>query len=213
MRDFFAQDGVAPIKPSDCHWLLLNKHYARRIPSISYAFGLWRSGELAGVVTYGSPAAAPVRTGMLGPEMADRVLELNRLCLDHNRKGEASHLVGRSLRMLPRPTAVISYADCAQGHLGIVYQATNFLYCGLSEKRTDWALKGAEGRHGQSIADEMRGVPNRAEAMRKKYGEAFYLSPRSRKHRYVYFVGSRREVAEMREALRYPISEYPREAA
>ncbi len=211
MRDFFAQDGVHPIRNSDCYWLLLNKHYARRIPSISYAFGLWRNGGLAGVVTYGKPAASTVRTGLLGPDMADRVIELNRLCLDENRPNDASHLVGRSLKMLPKPCAVISYADCEQGHLGYVYQATNFLYCGLSEKRTDWALRGNEGKHGQSVADEMRGVENRAEAMRKKYGDAFYLKPRSRKHRYVFLCGSRKDVKTMRAQLRYPVLAYPKE--
>jgi hypothetical protein len=61
----------------------------------------------------------------------------------------------------------------------------------LSAKRTDWKVKGKEHLHGQTIADEFRGVKNRAQAMRDKYGDDFYLKPRPRKHRYIYIVGSK----------------------
>lgn len=210
---FAEPDGVRPIHAAETHWLLLNKHYAKRIPNIRYAFGVWEGGLLLGVCTYGTPAASPVRTGMLGPEMASRVLELNRLCLAENRKNLASHLVGKSLKQLPAPSAIISYADTAQGHVGTVYQAANFMYCGLSAKRTNWTLRGQEGLHGQSVADKMRGVPNRAQAMRDRYGEDFYLTPRSRKHRYVYFVGTKKHRKEMLSALRYPVQDYPRSAS
>jgi hypothetical protein len=59
----------------------------------------------------------------------------------------------------------------------------------------------------------MRGVPDRAAAMRAKFGDSFYLEQRSRKHRYVYFVGSKREKRDMLAALRYPIEQYPKLAA
>ncbi|MGL5735477.1 MAG: hypothetical protein ACRCYS_11475 [Beijerinckiaceae bacterium] len=208
----FALDGVFACKPSDTHWLLLNKHYAKRLPVIQYAFALWSGGQIAGVCTFGPPSSAPLRRGLLGAEFQDRVIELNRLCLDVNYRNMASRLVGASLRLLPRPLAVVSFADTAQSHLGIVYQATNFHYCGLSAKRTDWKLKGAEHLHGQSVADEFRGFPNRAAAMKAKYGDAFYLAPRSRKHRYVYFCGSKKQKREMMAALRYKIEPYPKSA-
>src|SRR5690606_39337100 len=102
------------------------------------------------------------------------------------------------------------YADTAQGHKGYVYQACNFLYCGLSAKRTDWKVKGKEHLHGQTIADEFRGVPNRAEAMRNKYGDDFYLAPRPRKHRYVYIVGSKTFKRKVMNALKYGVEEYPK---
>ena len=36
---------------------ILDIHYARRMPSISYAFGLFNNNLLIGIVTYGSPAS------------------------------------------------------------------------------------------------------------------------------------------------------------
>jgi hypothetical protein len=209
----FMPDGVAAIAPELAMPLILNVHYARRSPSISYAFGLYKNGEVVGIVTYGTPPSSTLRNGLIGKEMAGRVLELNRLCLMNNEPNVASNLVGKSLKMLPRPTAIVSFADTAHGHFGYVYQATNFIYCGLSANRTDWKIRGEEHLHGQTISDRFRGVKNRAQAMRDEYGDRFYLLLRSRKHRYVYFNGSKKERKEMLAALKYPILSYPKPEA
>lgn len=201
---------VERVPSKDTHDLLLNVHYARRLPSISYAYGLFLGGELEGVVTYGSPAASPVRKGLLGPENAHLVLELNRLCLRSNPYNGASRLVAASLKMLPRPKAVLSFADTSQDHLGIVYQACNFMYCGLSAKRTDWKIRGLEHMHNQTIVDMFKHRPDRAAAAREKFGDDFQLVDRPRKHRYVYLVGGRKEKRDMLAALKYPVLPYPK---
>ena len=196
-----------PVKEAE-PWLLA-RHYAKRMCPISYAFGAWHGANLIGVVTFGTPASAPLRGGVCGETWADKVLELNRLCCD-TKKNLASLLVGRSLSMLPKPSIVVSYADTAQGHVGYIYQATNFIYTGLSAKRTDWKIKGREHLHGAIVADESRGQENRAEWMRAKYGDDFYLGDRARKHRYVYFCGNRQQRTAMRTALRYAMEPYPK---
>lgn len=188
---------------------LLNIHYARRVPSVSRAFGLQVDGELEGVVTFGTPPSATLRRGVCGPEFQDHVVELNRLCLLHNERNDASWLVAASIRRVSQDVIYVSFADTAQGHYGTVYQACNFLYCGLSAKRTDWKVRGREHLHGQTIADEFRGQPNRAALMREKYGDDFYLEPRSRKHRYVLITGSRKFRKAATAALRYRTEDYP----
>lgn len=200
---------IRPITRHETMWLLLNVHYARRMPSVSYAYGLFVGDVLEGVVTYGTPPSATLRAGICGPDFIPNVLELNRLCFRTNRKNDASKLIGASLRMLPREKIIVSFADTEQGHTGKVYQATNFLYCGLSAKRTDWKLRGFEHLHGQTVADEFRGQENRSVLMREKYGDDFYLLPRPRKHRYVTFIGSKGFKAKARKALRYGVENYP----
>lgn len=201
---------VREIARNDCSEFILGIHYAKRWPSISYAYGLFDGDELIGVVTYGTPPSAPLRRGIAGDDYIGDVLELNRLCLRHNRKNEASMLIGRSLKMLPKNKIVVSFADTNQGHIGSVYQASNFIYCGLSAKRTDWKVKGLEHLHGQTIADEFRGVKNRAAAMREKYGDDFYLAPRPRKHRYIFITGSKSYKRRVLSDLRYPQAPYPK---
>jgi len=195
---------VAPITRDQCEPFIIGIHYAHRWPSISYAFGLFRYGDLVGVVTYGTPPSAPLRRGIAGDEYKLFVLELNRLVLRDNLPNEASRLVGASLKQLPKPRIVISFADTAQGHHGGVYRACNFTYHGLSAKHTDWKIRGNDGKHGQTVVDEFRGRSNRAALMREKYGDDFYLEDRPRKHRYIYLVGSKTDRRKMWAAIRYP---------
>lgn len=212
LSDLLCGYNVRIIERADCEPYILRIHYAKRWPSISYAFGLFLDNELCGVVTYGTPPSATLKRGIAGDEFKADVLELNRLCLKYNRKNEASILVGRSLRMLPINKIVVSFADTSQGHTGLVYQATNFIYCGLSAKRTDWKVKGKEHLHGQTIADEFRGFENRAQAMRDKYGDDFYLEPRARKHRYIFIVGNKHYKKKVLSALKYGVEPYPKAA-
>ena len=200
---------IKRISRSACAPFVLDIHYAKRWPSISHAFGLFDGADLIGVVTYGTPPSAPLRTGIAGPDLAPHVLELNRLCLRHNRHNEASRLVGASLRMLPA-SIVVSFADTSKGHVGTVYQACNFGYYGLSAKRTDWKIQGEEHFHGQTIADRYRGVANRAEAIRADYGDRFSLAPRSRKHRYITITGDRRWRRKVDPQIRYQREPYPK---
>lgn len=201
---------VKAINRNQCAPFILDIHYAARWPSISYAYGLFNKADLVGVVTYGTPPSSPLRRGIAGDNYAGDILELNRLCLKHNKKNEASFLVSHSLKLLPKNRIVISFADTEQNHTGTVYQAANFTYHGLSAKRTDWKIKGKEHLHGQTIADEFRGVKNRASAMREKYGEDFYLKDRPRKHRYIYITGSKTYRKNARKNIKYPEQQYPK---
>jgi hypothetical protein len=203
---------IKPVVWAEYQHLVLEVHYAKRRPPISFAFGLFKGDALAGVVCYGKPSSSPLRRGICGPENEGYVWELTRLVLVDNAKNEASMLVGRSLKMLAKPAIIVSFADTAEGHAGTVYQAANFIYTGLSAKRTDWTVAGMEGKHGQTIADEFRGKPGRrVDHMRAKYGDAFTLEPRSRKHRYIYFLGDKRQRAAFMAALRYKVAPYPKQ--
>ena len=92
---------------------------------------------------------------------------------------------------MPKGKFVVSFADTDQNHVGYVYQASNFKYYGLSAKRTNWKVRGKDGLHGVTVADELRGKPNRSKLMREKYGDDFYLEDRPRKHRYIYCTDKR----------------------
>ena len=147
---------VREITRAECAPYILEIHYAKRWPSISYAFGLFRDGVNVGCVTYGTPPSPTLRNGIVGKENASCILELNRLCLRNNLRNEASRLVARSIKKLPKGKVIISFADSSQGHAGIVYQACSFSYHGLSAKRTDWRVKGKEHLHQLTLTDEFR---------------------------------------------------------
>ena len=193
---------VMPINASEAVPWLLAKHYAHRKCSISYCFGAYRGCELIGIVTYGMPPSPHLCSGICGMEFKENVLELNRLCCE-NTKNVASTLVGRSLSMLPRPAIVVSFADTAQGHVGYVYQATNFIYTGKTDSdrktpRMDRCLRqGKHGRHDGRLPDGT--ADENAAVVRRKP-----------KHRYVFFVGSKHQKALMINNLRYQKQPYPK---
>lgn len=166
------------------------------MPCVTDAFGLFVDMNLIGVVTYGVPASRPLCIGLAGEKNEKNVLELNRLVLkpEYNGKNYASYLVAHSLKMLPNRTFVVSYADTAWSHVGYIYQATNFLYTGMSAKRLDTYQPG--GLHPRAY---------------DKNNHSKLKQTRSRKHRYVYLVGDKRTKREMRKELKYPvIDKYPK---
>ncbi len=187
---------VKRIAYSDTKQFILGIHYARKMPCVQFAYGLFDGDYPApvGIVTYGQPASPWLCKGIAGEENRKHVLELNRLVLypEYNGGNYASFLVANSLKMLPHRTYVVSYADWGGWHhVGYVYQATNWLYTGLTKPRTD---KFSDGGHSRHYA--------KGETRRQL---------RTAKHRYVYLVGDRREVKKMRKSLKYQvINEYPK---
>ena len=173
---------------------ILGIHYARRMPCVQYAFGLFNGSRMIGVVTYGQPASPSLCRGIAGEQNHKHVMELNRLVLlpECNGGNYASILVSKTLKMLPCGTFVVSYADWgAWGHVGYVYQATNWLYTGCTKPRTDKYSSSGHSRH--YAKNEIR------------------RQPRSAKHRYVYLVGDKRTRRKMLKELRYAvIKPYPK---
>ena len=196
-------------------WVLY-KHYAHRIPPISYAFGLYYIGVLQGICTYGVPMSSFLK-GCLGEEWSDKLLELNRLCVNEGLPRNAlSFFVGQTFKMLPSPTVLVSYADSGMNHHGYIYQATNWLYTGLSAKFEDYVVRGLEHLHPSSIGDragrsDKKGKFSHVEKLREMYGEEnVYLRERSRKHRYFYFIGDKRQKRQMMKCLPYKVEPYPK---
>lgn len=199
---------ILSLKPQEVSPWLLQKHYARRMPPISYAFGLF-APDLVGVVTYGVPSSSNLRSGICGDQWKNNVLELNRLVCNEG-KNYASFLVANSLKHLPHPTIVVSYADLAMGHVGYIYQATNFIYTGLSAKNQDYKIRGREHLHSQTINDMAKGQEDRVAWLKAKFGNDFYIEERSRKHRYIFFCGNKYQKRQMLNDLKYQVEPYPK---
>lgn len=186
---------ILSIDSCQTHDWLLNKHYAKRIPSISFAFGLYDENNIMqGVITYGKPASPSLCNGVCGIENRDYVYELNRLCVnDGLPKNTLSFFVSQSLRALP-PLIIVSYADTAQNHNGYIYQATNWIYTGATKERTD--IGSEDGTHSRHYDKGIDYTKNR------KF--------RSSKHRYINFTGSKKQKKYWRGCLKYKICDYPK---
>jgi hypothetical protein len=197
---------IKPLDYATAQSLVVKHHYLHRKAPMSFAFGLLDIGtdEIVGVVIYGVPSSSSLRSGLAGIEHVRNIYELTRLWIAPDvPRNAASYLIGNTLKLLDREY-IISYADTGVGHVGYVYQATNWLYTGLSAKRTNWTVEGYDG-HSQSLADKYS-----AEEIREKFGDKFSLTPRSRKHRYLYINARGKRKQELLDLVRYPIVEYPK---
>lgn len=184
--------------------IVIEKHYLHRKAPCSFAFGLFDGDEIMGVICYGTPSSAPLRRGLCGDEEKNNVIELTRLWVDDRvgKNGE-SYLIGNTIPLVDKEI-IVSFAEIQQGHVGLVYQATNWIYTGLSAKRMNWTVDDLQV-HCQTIADKYT-----ADELRAKYGDKFYMKPRPRKHRYVYFNCNKRRKRELLKKLKYGIEPYPK---
>ncbi len=196
---------VKPIDNATAQQVVVTHHYLHRKAPCSQAFGLFDdAGELRGVVMYGTPSSSSLRAGIAGKDQASNVVELTRLWIDDSTpKNSESYLIGNSIKHCAKEI-VVSFADTSQNHLGIVYQATNWIYTGLSAKRTDWQVQGID-KHGHTWADKYTAVE-----MRQLFGDKFTLVPRSRKHRYIYLNAKGKRRKELLALLRYEQQPYPK---
>jgi hypothetical protein len=203
---------VSSISVQDCKPWLLQKHYLRRMTSISFAYGLFRnSKELVGVCTFGNAIPLTMKKSICGEAFMDIVYELNRLCtLDSLEKNCNSYFLGEVFKQLPKPMIIVSYADKSVGHNGYIYQATNFMFTGESHTQMDWKLEGMEHLHSRTLMDEFAFEPDRVKKLKAKYGDRLYQVQRPPKHRYVLFLGDKRRKHQMMCHKRFDIKQYPK---
>ena len=181
---------VKPITYQDTKPFILGIHYARRMPCVQYAYGAFEGNLLIGIVTFGQPASPSLCKGVAGEKYRKQVLELNRLVFlpNYNGKNYASMLISKALKLLPKNLFIVSYADWGGwGHVGYVYQATNFLYTGMTKRRTDIYSPSGHSRH--------------------HCGDKTKRQIRTEKHRYIFITGNKKLL--LRE-LKYPVLPYPK---
>lgn len=174
---------------------LLPKHYSGRTPPISRAFGWFDNEELKAVCTFGKPASPALCVGICGKEYSHNVFELNRLCRTEDLNAPLSQFVSGCLKRLKSLNwIIVSYSDTQMNHHGYIYQATNFIYTGMTKPRTDmYTPNGKHSRHYK--VEDQKGIRR----------------VRSAKHRYVYFCTSDKKLKRAWvNALNYPIQPYPK---
>jgi hypothetical protein len=197
---------VKSIDSVQCIDWIMNKHYLKRVPSISFAFGLYELNILVGICTFGTPPSSTLLKCIAGEKWAANVIELNRVVCK-NEKNLCSFFISRAIKMLPKPKIIVSYADKSVNHNGYIYQALNFIYTGLSIVTYDPVIKGQEGKH-HSTSGAGRGMSKKE--MKDKWGDDVYWKKRDRKHRYIYFHGSKNDILNIRKDFKYSDFKYPK---
>tara|TARA_R100000808_G_C2152117_1_gene161417 strand:- start:135 stop:833 length:699 start_codon:yes stop_codon:yes gene_type:complete len=165
-----------------------------------YAYGIRWDGELAGVVVYGAPSPPIIATSVIGDKDSDKVIQLGRgACVHWAHPHAGSKLIAYSLKEIEKLgyQIVVAFTDPDAGEIGTLYQATNWLYCGATAKRPDYF--GADG-------------VRRTGHFRKGEVKELTMQPRTRKGRYVYLLGTKKQKRENKSKLLWPVERYPKRA-
>ena len=197
---------VRPITRQTALPMIVEKHYMHRVPPISRAFGLFADEDMIGVVTYGVSASTTLRKGVCGVDQASNVYELTRLWTEdfapHNAE---SFLIANTVKQLDKEI-IVTFAEINAGHVGTIYQAANFMYCGLSSKFRDPKVKGLEHQHHTTYAYGLN-----MQQLRDKYGaENVYYADRPRKHRYVLINAKKKRRKDLIKLIKYEVLPYPK---
>lgn len=192
--------------------LIVENHYSHKWTSCRYAIGLFDNGSLIGVAVYGFPVGRQTVKSITSNLNNDDVLELTRLWLiDEAPRNSESFFLGKTFDWLRKNTNIkvlISYSDPMQDHLGIIYQATNWMYQGNNTMLVKGYLHKINGEimHPRSVV---------AMYNTTKYDELIKIDSNysriemKKKHRYIYIL-RKKDRRKILSELKHPIKEYPK---
>ena len=204
-RTALQQIVVNPIPRNVAKKILVAHHYLHSFPGCTeLCFGAFSGSRLLGAITFGAGPANAFRL-VEGASIED-CLTLTRLWLsDELPPNSESRIIGICLRALKKHTRVkflVSYADPALGHLGIIYQAGGWLYTGLSEATPKFDIGDGVARHSRSLAQTFG---SHSLKYLSRQGLKIEVLPQIPKHRYIYFLDPK-----YRNRLKTPALPYPK---
>lgn len=220
--DSFKYDGT-PVREMDVRQVdakfarkyIASFHYSRTMPdSTRFSFAGYMNGKVCGIVCYGMGCGKNQYTALIPGIENGTYVELTRLwCADSYPRNTESKLIAESLKLLPpQIKLVLSFADESQGHIGVIYQATNWIYCGINAGGKMLRCEDGTIKHPRLLGihrmrhPELRELNN--QQLMNRYG--YTLVDGGRKHRYVYLRGSQRERREMFRLIEPKTRPYPK---
>jgi hypothetical protein len=219
----FSNAVVREISFAEAKEVILKYEYLGTMGTTRRAFGLFFDGELAGVECFGATGGSNVARSICGPEYADRVMTLSRgACVSWAHPHSASYLIARACRLmaLEGKNIFVAYADSDAGERGIIYRASNWFYCGMTDPGSLFVSPSGQVNDERNIEHFTRArsgggaaffpKPTRAEMRARMIQEGYKFFQRTPKHRYIGIYADRRLQKELTDALRWSVLPYPK---
>ena len=195
---------IRQLEPSAVRNTIEEHHYLHSLPATKWAFGFYLENVMAGAMAFGT-IPGPNAIAICGSKHQYRVLELTRLFVhDWAGKNAENRFIGAVFGMLVHTARaqggmiLLSYADSAAGHVGVIYQATNWIYTG--ESVSQLLMIDGELTHQRTASDRFGLLT----------GLGFKGIETSPKHRYVYFLGNKTQRKGLRRVLQWEEQLYPK---
>ena len=175
---------VAPCTYNAAKYAVEHWHYSKRMSADKkLLFGVWENEKFIGAVIYNRGSRE-----LFTSYTKDRggVCELTRVALrDH--KTPVTKIIKETIKLIkktqPKIEVIVSYADINQDHLGIIYQAGNWIYEGKIQRKS-WMMINGEKVHGRSAGS--RYGTSSIKWIREHIDPNAYYIPDKGRHKYVY---------------------------
>lgn len=139
---------VRPARAAQARELVEAWHYAHGMGRLTcgYTLHVRACGSPVAVAVFNPPSLGAAKFMAQGCCAHREVIGLSRLCFHPEAPRNAgSFLLARAVAALPQRWAVVgTYADEAQGVVGVTYQAANLSYLGRTEPRAVWTRGGVQ---------------------------------------------------------------------
>lgn len=134
-----------------------NWHYSKSIPKSKIVkVGAWENDAFIGVVLF-SYGATPGLVKPYGLKMNEGC-ELTRIALTQH-KSFVSRVMSKAMKMLktsnPGLRIIVSFADTNEKHHGGIYQATNWIYTGITQGCFFYKHKSGKMYHPRNVSENL----------------------------------------------------------
>lgn len=178
-----------------------NWHYSRCLPSGKLIkIGVWENSKFIGCIIFSSGANPNIGAPYCLNQQ--QVCELTRVALTKH-SNQVSKFLSVALILLrkkcPSLKLIVSYADPEQDHHGGIYQATNWIYEGITKPETHYISDKGFRIHSKTIRTRGKGFSTKL----KKEGKI--TTVKTYKYKYIYPLEK-----ELKERLKCLSKPYPR---
>lgn len=192
--------------------MIINYHYTHKWTNCRYALGLIVQDDIVGVGIYGYPVGRQVASSISPLIDNHDVLELTRLWINDNQpKNTESWFISRTMWWLKKHSNIrvlIAYSDPMFSHLGIIYQASNWLYQGNKTMLLPGYIHVVKGikLHQRTCVARYGSIKRE---ILSKIDPNYYRIKAPHKHRYIYILDKENKL-DILHTLKHPVLPYPK---
>lgn len=194
---------------------IAENHYTKSCALGRISYGYFEDNELKGAIVFSQPAGKFVASGIWDKGTQRNTLEFIRMFLDDSAVIKESQFIGQVIKELrkdmPEVKILVTYADSQAGHVGYIYQATNWIYIGTASDERKIFIDGVRvhrrmlnSKYGTSS------LPRLNEILAKEGKTLTYSAERYEKHKYIYLLPKGKERDQLLKELKVQSKPYPK---
>ena len=211
---------VQPVNYQTASTIILKYEWLGNMGTTEYSYGIYFDDVLGGVVCFGHTGGTNVYASAL-PQNHNLMITLNRgACAFWTPTGSASKLISTACRMMGENGyyGFVAYADPKAGEVGTVYQACNWLYCGLTNPTEQSRTPNGDVKDARLVHNytrdmrfgKLRYKRTRAEQKKLMVDQGYQFFKGHSKGRYIGIYGSRKIKKELYKELNWSNYPYPK---